>query len=345
MSNTPFIFSGIQPSGTITLGNYLGAIRHWVELSQTQTHQAFYCLVDLHTLTVRQDPKQFKKNCYDLYALYLACGLDRQKTPVFIQSHVPQHTQLAWLLNCFTYMGELNRMTQFKDKSLQHEANINVGLFAYPTLMAADILLYQTTHVPVGEDQKQHLELARNIAIRFNQAVKADIFTVPEPMIATIGARIMSLQDPHKKMSKSDSNQNAFVSMLDSENSIRKKFKRAVTDSLAKIKYDPTNQPGISNLLSILSLTSHQSIDTLANDLSGEGYGALKAATAESVITTLTPIQEKFEHIRSDEKQLTHWLQEDAEIAKQRASKTLDKVQNTLGLIPIAIQDAGVLTK
>ena len=248
MEDKKRIFSGVQPSGHLTIGNYLGAIKNWVELQDD--YDSFYCIVDLHALTVRQDPKELRRRSLSVFALYLACGLDADKNTIFVQSHVSAHAELAWILNCYTYMGELSRMTQFKEKARRHKDNINAGLFTYPVLMAADILLYQAHLVPVGADQKQHLEITRDIAQRFN-SIYGDVFVIPEAYIPKVAARIMNLQEPTKKMSKSDENENAFISMLDTSDVIMRKFRRAVTDSEAQVRYDEENKPGISNLMNI----------------------------------------------------------------------------------------------
>lgn len=331
----PIVLSGCQPSGILTIGNYLGALRHWVAMQED--YHCLYCIVDLHAITVRQDPKLLREATLDTLALYLACGIDPNKSTVFVQSHVPEHAQLAWALNCYTQMGELNRMTQFKDKAKRHAENINVGLFSYPVLMAADILLYQANQVPVGNDQKQHLELSRDVANRFNHE-HGDVFTVPEPFIATIAARVMSLQEPTKKMSKSDSNPNNFVGLLEDPKKISKKLKRAVTDSEdpPRIVYDPKNKPGIANLLSILSATTGQSFEELENHFSGKMYGHLKVETAEAVCSLLEPIQQRYNSLRSDAGELERIMQIGANRARERASATLAKVYDALGFVPAA---------
>jgi tryptophanyl-tRNA synthetase len=326
----PILFSGIQPSGQLMLGNYVGAIVPW--LTKQDDHQCFFCLVDLHAITVRQDPQLFRQQTYDDLALYMACGLDPKKSTLFAQSHVPAHSEMAWILNCYTQMGQLQRMTQFKDKSQQHHDNINAGLFNYPVLMAADILLYQTQRVPVGEDQKQHLELARDLATRINH-YHGELLTIPEPDIPSFGARIMSLQDPSKKMSKSDPNENSVIRLLDPPEVIQKKLKRAVTDSLNTIAYDPEAQPGVANLLTLLAVASKQSVADCVTQLSGQGYGALKQATADAIVAMLTPIQEAYTVIRADEKALDDCLQQGAAQAKAQAAPTLAKLQQALGLI------------
>lgn len=329
-SGKPILLSGIQPSGDLMLGNYIGAIRNWVSLQDQ--YDCIFLGADLHTLTTRQDPATLRSKCYDTMALYIACGIDPDKNTLFLQSHVPAHTELAWILNCYTYMGEMNRMTQFKDKSQRNADNINVGLFSYPALMAADILLYQTELVPVGSDQKQHLEITRDIAMRFNN-LYGEIFKVPEGFQPPVGARIMSLQDPSKKMSKSDENESNFIRLLDEPSKILKKFKRAVTDSDTEIRFDE-KKPGVSNLLSILSSVTGTSIPDLEVSYQGQGYGKLKTDTAEAVVAMLEPIQHRFKEIRADESALRAVLARGAEAASERASYTLKKVYDAVGLIP-----------
>lgn len=330
MSGQPTILSGIAPSGELTLGNYLGAIRNWVAMQDD--YDCYYVLVDLHAITVRQDPATFASRCLDFIALYIACGIDPAKSSIFIQSHVPEHSELAWVLNCYTQMGELNRMTQFKDKSKSHSENINAGLFTYPALMAADILLYQATAVPVGDDQKQHLELTRDVAGRFN-GLYGDVFTVPEPFIPTVGARVMSLQDPTKKMSKSDTTETNIVGLLEEPKRILRKIKRAVTDSDNEIRFG-ADKPGVSNLLSISSAVTGESIDTLVASYAGKGYGALKVDVAEQVVALLEPVQERYREIRQDQTLLDTILAEGAAKARVRAQDTLGKVYNALGFVP-----------
>ena len=278
----PIVFSGAQPSGELTIGNYMGALRQWVQMQDD--YDCIYCIVDQHAITVRQDPTELRKRTLDTLALYLACGIDPEKSTIFVQSHVPQHAQLGWALNCYTYFGELSRMTQFKDKSARHAENINAGLFDYPVLMAADILLYQTNQVPVGIDQKQHLELSRDIAQRFN-AIYGDIFTVPDPFIPKGGARVMALQDPAKKMSKSDDNRNNVIALLEDPKAAAKKIKRAVTDSEEppRVAYDLENKAGVSNLLDILAGVTGKTIPELEAEFEGKMYGHLKGAVAEAV--------------------------------------------------------------
>ncbi|MDB5987553.1 MAG: trpS, partial [Nevskia sp.] len=282
----PVVLSGIQPSGRLTLGNYLGAIKNWLPLSAT--YDCYYMLVDLHAITVRQDPAILRERCYEFLALYIACGLDPAQNTLFVQSHVPAHARLSWILNCYTQFGELSRMTQFKDKSAKHIDNINAGLFDYPVLMAADILLYQAAQVPVGDDQKQHLELTRDIALRFNN-LYGEVFKVPEPMIPPVGARIMGLQDPTGKMSKSDDAETNALYLLDPPDTIVRKIKRAVTDMDNSVRYAPAEKPGVSNLLSILAATSGDSIPQLEGRFAGQGYGAFKSTVADAVVACLQP--------------------------------------------------------
>lgn len=323
------IFSGIQPSGTITLGNYLGALKNWVALQDD--YNCVYSLVDLHAITVRQEPAKLRANTLEGYALLLACGIDVSKSIFFIQSHVPAHSQLAWLLNCYTQFGELSRMTQFKDKSEKHADNINAGLFTYPTLMAADILLYQADLVPVGADQKQHLELSRDIASRFNQAY-SDTFTVPDPYIAKVGARVMSLQDPTRKMSKSDENVNSWIGILDSPEVILRKFKRAVTDSDAKICFGD-GKDGINNLMGIYSSITGHSNEEIEKEFDGKGYGDFKVAVAEAVIEELRPIQDEFKRLIADKAYLKECYTASAEKANKISYRTLSKVMKKIGFV------------
>lgn len=333
MSNKPIVLSGCQPSGQLTLGNYMGALKQWV--SMQDDHDCLYMLVDLHAITVRQDPKQLFEACLDGLALYLACGIDPEKSTLFVQSHVPQHAQLSWVLNCYTQMGELNRMTQFKDKSAKNENNINVGLYGYPVLMAADILMYQADKVPVGDDQKQHLELTRDIANRMNN-LYGDILRVPEPHIPEFGARIMSLQEPEKKMSKSDVNPNNFIGLLEDPKKITKKIKRAVTDSdeQANIYFNPQEKPGVSNLLTLLSLSTGKSIDELVPAYEDKMYGHLKGDVAEAVVGLLAPIQQRYADIRNNRDYLNDVMRNGAEKASARAEETLKKVYEAVGFIP-----------
>ena len=326
------VLSGCQPSGQLSLGNYIGAIRRWVDMQDS--HDCLFMLVNLHAITVRQDAQKLRDATLDGLALYLACGLDPKRSTIFVQSQVPEHAQLAWVLNFYTQMGELNRMTQFKDKSQRHASNINAGLFTYPTLMAADILLYQANEVPVGDDQKQHLELARDIAYRFN-TLYGDIFTTPEPMIPKVGARIMSLQDPDKKMSKSDDNENNYIALLEDPKRIAKKIKRAVTDSdeQARIYFDQKEKPGVSNLLSMLSCATGQSIDNLVPQYEDKMYGHLKKDVAEAVVAMLEPIQQRFAQLRGDRDDLDQVMKASAEAASARAADTLSKVYEAVGFV------------
>lgn len=321
------IFSGIQPSGTITLGNYIGAMRQFVELQNE--YNCYFCIVDQHAITVPQEPQILRKNIRSLAALYLAVGIDPEKATLFIQSEVPAHAQAAWMLQCISYIGELERMTQFKDKSAGKEA-VSAGLLTYPPLMAADILLYNANLVPVGEDQKQHLELTRDLAERFNKKYN-DIFTIPDIRIAKNGARIMSLQDPSKKMSKSDPNQKAFIALLDDPKQIEKKIKSSVTDSDGIVKYDKENKAGISNLLSIYSIFSNQSIADLEKQYEGKGYGEFKGDLAQVVVQALEPIQEKY-HTLMESAELDEILDHGAEKANQVAGKMVKKMENAMGL-------------
>ena len=331
----PIVFSGAQPSGELTIGNYMGALRQWV--SMQDDYHCIYCIVDLHAITARQDPEKLRKATLDTLALYLACGIDPEKSTIFVQSHVPEHAQLGWALNCYTYFGELSRMTQFKDKSARYSENINAGLFDYPVLMAADILLYQTNQVPVGEDQKQHLELSRDIAQRFN-AIYGDVFKVPEPFIPKSGARVMSLLEPTKKMSKSDDNRNNVIGLLEDPKSVVKKLKRAVTDSDEPpvVRYDVQNKAGVSNLLDILSGVTGQSIPELEKHFEGKMYGHLKSETADAVVALLEPIQARFRELRQDEAHLQAILAAGAQKARERAEKTLISVYDVVGFVPRA---------
>lgn len=326
------IFSGMQPSGVITLGNYLGALKNWTNLQDE--YNCLYCIVDMHAITVRQDPAVLRKNARDLLMLYIAAGLNPEQNIIYMQSHVSAHAELAWILNCSTYMGELSRMTQFKDKSQKHSDNINAGLFTYPVLMAADILLYQTDLVPVGVDQKQHLEITRDIAARFNNTY-GDTFKVPEPYISKVGAKIMSLQDPTKKMSKSDEDINASVSVLDPPDVIIRKFKRAVTDSDTVVRFDEANKPGISNLMTIYSVITKQSIEKVEEEFSGKGYGDFKLKVAEAVAEELRPLQERFKALSEDKAYIDAIIKKNAETANYLAAKTLRKVQKKVGFPPL----------
>lgn len=331
MNEKQRIFSGIQPSGTLTLGNYLGALRNFARLQDE--YDSLYCIVDLHTLTVRQEPKELRHNSLSVLALYIASGLDTEKNILFLQSHVSAHAELAWILNCYTYFGELGRMTQFKDKSLRHADNVNAGLFTYPVLMAADILLYQANLVPVGQDQKQHLEITRDIAQRFN-AVYGDVFTVPEVYMPKVGAKIMSLQDPLSKMSKSDENVNNFISLLDTPEIIIRKFKRAVTDSEKDIRYDGEAKPGVSNLMSIYSSVTGKTLDEVQAEFEGKTYGDFKTAVGEAVVECLKPLQDKYYSLMDNKDYLQEVLKNGAERANKLAYRTLGKVYKKVGLLP-----------
>ncbi|KKK36963.1 tryptophanyl-tRNA synthetase [Mesobacillus campisalis] len=321
------IFSGIQPSGTITLGNYIGAMKQFVELQEE--YNCFFCIVDQHAITVPQDRLVLRKNIRSLAALYLASGIDPEKATLFIQSEVPAHAQAGWMMQCVAYIGELERMTQFKDKSAGKEA-VSAGLLTYPPLMAADILLYKTDLVPVGEDQKQHLELTRDLAERFNRKYN-DIFTIPEVRIPKVGARIMSLQDPLKKMSKSDPNQKAYISMLDDPKQIEKKIKSAVTDSEGIVRYDKENKPGISNLLSIYSILTGRAVADIEQDYENKGYGDFKQDVAQVVIGSIEPIQTKYYNLM-ESSELDDILDHGAEKANRAAGKMLAKMENAMGL-------------
>lgn len=326
------VFSAVQPSGIPTIGNYVGSIKNWVNMQDE--YNCIYSLADLHTLTVKQIPAELRQRSYELLALYLAAGLDPNKSVIFAQSHVPAHAELTWILNTVTYPGELQRMTQFKDKSSRHAENVNMGLLDYPVLMAADILLYGTDFVPVGADQKQHLEITRDLAIRFNNRY-SQTFTVPEPLIPKVGAKVMSLQDPEKKMSKSDENPNAYISMNDSTDDIIRKFKRAVTDSEACIKFDEENKKGISNLLTIYSLFSGMIIPEAEKQFEGVGYGEFKLAVGEQVANVLQPITAEKNRILSDKAYLESVLKDGAEKANYLAHKMMRKVYKKVGLIQL----------
>ncbi len=321
------LFSGMQATGTLTLGNYLGALKNWVTLSDE--YECFYSVVDLHSITVRQNPAELRKRARDLLTLYIAAGLDPKKNCIYYQSHVSGHAELSWILNCFTYMGELSRMTQFKDKAAKHADNINAGLFTYPVLMAADILLYQADVVPVGIDQMQHLEITRDIAQRFN-GIYGDVFTIPEAYIGKSGAKIMSLQNPEKKMSKSDENPNASIYLMDDPDTIMRKFKRAVTDSEACICYRD-EQPGVKNLLDIYCACTGKTPEEAVNEFSGKGYGELKMAVGESVVSVLKPVQTRFAELSKDKAYINGIIKENAEKANYYATKTLRKVQKKVG--------------
>lgn len=326
------IFSGIQPSGELTLGNYLGAIKNWIKLQDE--YECYFCVVDLHAITVKQEPKNLRARTLEVMATYIASGIDPKKNTIFIQSHVPAHSEAAWLLNCYTYMGELGRMTQYKDKSQKYGESVAAGLFNYPVLMAADILLYQTDLVPVGSDQKQHLELARDIAKRFNNTY-SETFVIPEPYIAPNGAKIMSLQEPTKKMSKSDDNPNSYILIMDPPEVIRKKISRAVTDSIGIVKYRD-EQPGVKNLITILSTLTGMSIDEIEKKYEGQGYAQFKKDVAEAIISEIEPIQKKIKELLSDKTYLESIYKAGAEKANYVALKTLRKMQKKIGFIPLS---------
>ncbi|MDY4593215.1 MAG: tryptophan--tRNA ligase [Eubacteriales bacterium] len=334
MSKKKIIYSAIQPSGIMTLGNFIGAVNNWRAIQEGDDNQCLFALADLHTITVRQDPKQFYDNAMSFFALLMAMGIDKDKSILYFQSHVHEHSELAWLLNCYTYVGEMNRMTQFKDKSSKHSDNINMGLMDYPVLMAADILLYGSDYVPVGVDQLQHLEIARDIAVRVNN-IYGNIFTVPEPIINKVGAKIMSLQDPTAKMSKSDPTPGAVVSVLDDESVILKKFKKAVTDSGCEILYDPDNKPGISNLLTILAATSGKSIEQVQQDCQGMRYGDLKLAVAGSVIEMLRPFRKRYDDLMNNKDYLLQVAREGQVRASEMASKKLAEFKKAIGYVLI----------
>ena len=321
------ILSGIQPTGTPTLGNYIGAMRNWKLLEDE--YDCLYMVADLHTITVRQEPAKFRQNAMQMLGLLLASGLDPKKSVLFFQSHVHQHAELAWLLDCYTYMGEMSRMTQFKDKSAKHADNINCGLFTYPVLMAGDILLYQANLVPVGKDQTQHLEICRDIAQRVN-GLYGNVFTIPEGYYSKVGARVQSLQDPTRKMSKSDA-EDSFISVLDTPDVIRRKYRRAVTDSLASIRFDPENQPGVSNLLSIISALTGEDMEKVVASFEGKGYGDLKAAVTDVTIETLAPIQAEFARVMKDRKYMEEVYREGAQRAGAIAERTLQKLMKKIG--------------
>ena len=321
------LFSGMQATGNLTLGNYLGALKNWVTLSDE--YECFYSVVDLHSITVRQNPATLRKRARALLTLYIAAGIDPEKNCIYYQSHVSGHAELSWILNCFTYMGELNRMTQFKDKSAKHADNINAGLFTYPVLMAADILLYQADVVPVGVDQMQHLEITRDIAERFNN-IYGDVFTVPEAYIGKVGAKIMGLQDPSKKMSKSDENPNASIYLMDDTDTIMRKCKRAVTDSEAQILYRD-EQPGVRNLIDIYSACTAKTPEEVVKEFDGKGYGDFKTAVGEGVVSVLKPLQEEVARLEKDKAYIDSVIKNNAEKANYFAMKTLRKVQKKVG--------------
>ena len=327
------IFSGIQPTGNLTLGNYIGALRNFKLLEDE--YDCLYSIVDLHALTVRQNPAELRKACLRTMAIFLASGLDPEKNIIYFQSQVAAHAELAWILDCFTYMGELSRMTQFKDKSAKHADNINCGLFAYPVLMAADILLYMTDLVPIGADQKQHLEITRDIAERFN-ALYGDVFVMPEAYIPKVGARVMSLQEPTRKMSKSDPEE-TYIAILDKPDVIRKKLRRAVTDSENRVLFDPENRPGVSNLMSIMGALTGRGMDDISAEYDGRGYGAFKDAVADCVISVLEPIQNEYDRISADKAYLESVMVSGRERASAIAYRTMLKVRKKVGLAALKL--------
>ena len=324
------LFSGMQATGNLTLGNYLGALKNWVTISDE--YQTFFSVVDMHSITVRQDPAELRKRARTLLTLYIAAGLDPEKNCIYYQSHVSGHAELAWILNCFTYMGELSRMTQFKDKSAAHADNVNAGLFTYPSLMAADILLYQTDLVPVGEDQRQHVELTRNIAQRFN-GIYGEVFTMPEAYIPKVAARVMSLSEPDKKMSKSSTNENSYILVMDPPEVILRKFKRAVTDSEGGVYRSP-DKPGVSNLIEIYAAVTGKSPEAVEQEFSGQGYGAFKPAVGEAVVEALRPIREETQRLLADKAYLESLYRQGAEKAAAMANRTLRKVHKKVGFVP-----------
>lgn len=329
MENKKLIFSGIQPTGTFTLGNYIGAVRNWGPLQDE--YNCIYCVVDMHAITVRQDPVKLRQSTLNSYALLMACGIDPEKSILFIQSHVKTHAELSWILGCNTQFGELSRMTQFKDKSQRHPDDINSGLFTYPVLMAADILAYNADLVPVGVDQKQHLELARNIAQRFNQRY-GDFFTLPEPYIPKVGAKVMSLQDPTKKMSKSDENPNAVILILDDKDTIIRKFKRAVTDSDTEICYRE-GKDGINNLMTIYSTVTGKDFASIESEFAGKGYGDFKLAVGEAVADHLEPVRTEFARLSKDKEYLKKCYTEGAEKALRYSQRIVSKVYRKVGFV------------
>ena len=331
-SKLPVMLSAIAPSNRLTIGNYIGALGNWLKLQDQHEYDCIFFIVDLHAITVRQDAETLHEQSYWALALYMAAGLDPNKVTLFVQSHVPQHAELAWVLNCFTYMGELGRMTQYKDKSAKQGENIGAGIFNYPTLMASDILLYHTNLVPVGEDQKQHLEITRDIALRMNNVYGKDLFTVPEVYIPPVGARIMSLQDPSAKMSKSDADPNASVFLSDTNDQIIKKLKRAVTDSGSEITFEDS-KPGVKNLLTIQSALTGKPVTDLVASYAGKQYGHLKVDTAEIVASVIGPIRDRATEFMKDRGQLDQVLKRGANQARKRAQKTLDEVYRRVGFI------------
>lgn len=329
MEDKKLIFSAIQPTGTFTLGNYIGAVRNWSPLQEE--YNCIYCVADMHAITVRQDPAKLRQNSLAAYALLMACGIDPEKSILFIQSHVPTHPMLSWVLGCSTQFGELSRMTQFKDKSQRHADDVNAGLFTYPVLMASDILAYNADFVPVGIDQKQHLELARNIAQRFNQRY-GDFFTLPEPYIIDVGAKVMSLQDPTKKMSKSDENPNACILILDDKDTIIRKFKRAVTDSEAEVCYRE-GKDGINNLMSIYSCVTGKNFDEIESEFKDKGYGDFKVAVGEAVADNLAPVRTEFDRLISDKAYLKECYTAGAAKAQKYSQRIVSKVYHKVGFV------------
>ena len=325
------VFSAIQPSGSITLGNYLGAVKNWVRMQDNPEYNCIYALADLHTITVRQEPAAFRKNIIDMYASIMACGVDVDKAPFFIQSHNPDHAVMGWILDCYTQFGELSRMTQFKDKSAKHADNINAGLFTYPSLMAGDILLYQADKVPVGSDQMQHLELTRDIANRFN-GIYGNVFKIPEGFIPKDGARVMSLQNPTSKMSKSDENVNSFILLTDEDNVIMKKFKRAITDSEAKVRFGE-GKDGINNLMSIYSAVTGLSYEQIERDFDGKGYGDFKTAVGEAVVAELSPIRKRYQEFLKDKKYIEECYTKSLEFVQRLSHRTVEKAMKKIGYV------------
>lgn len=332
MDGKKTLYSAIQPTNNLTIGNYVGAITNWLKLQEE--YDCYFAIANMHAITVRQDPAELRRKTLDLLALYIACGIDPAKCCLYVQSHVPAHAELCWVLNTFTYVGEMERMTQFKDKSARHAENVNMGLMDYPVLMAADILLYQAQYVPVGEDQRQHLEIARDIAQRFNNAY-SPTFTVPEGLFLKVGAKISDLQDPQKKMSKSCENPNGSIFLSDDRDTVIRKFKRAVTDSGSEIIYDPENKPGVSNLLTIYSVFAGKSISEAEADFSGKGYGDFKLAVGETVADRLAPLRAEQARLIADKEYLDSVLKAGAERAARTAGRTLSKVYKKIGFYQI----------
>lgn len=334
MEEKKIIFSGTQPSGNLTLGNYLGAIKNWVSLQKD--YRCIYAMMDMHTITVRQTPADIRRRTLELLALYIACGIDPEENILFVQSHNPNHAELAWVLDCYTYMGEMQRMTQFKDKSARHADNINTGLFTYPVLMAADILLYQTDLVPVGKDQMQHIEICRDIAQRFN-GLYGDVFKVPDGLLPKAGAKIMSLQEPEKKMSKSDENPKAYISMMDDMNVVAKKIKSAVTDSEGIIEYreNDLTKAGINNLITIMAAATGKTVQEVASEYSGQGYGVFKNDVAEAVVEMMKPIRAEYDKIIADKAYLKDICASGAEKARRISQRTINKVYKKVGFLQL----------